>query len=88
MAEWRPTGLVNPNSSEFRYGKAYGRAKDWEDTVDTVLAGIWRMAKDSPTGTFTFDTQREQSFAGTLTVGTQLEVFKQTAVTIDQGEGD
>ncbi len=40
MSEWRPEGLINPHKDEFRYGKPYGRARDWEDTVDETLAAL------------------------------------------------
>ncbi len=40
MSEWRPEGLTNPHKEEFRYGKPYGRAKDWEDTIDAMLAAL------------------------------------------------
>ena len=40
MSEWRPEGLVNPHPTEFRYWRPFGRARDWEDTVDEVLAAL------------------------------------------------
>ena len=53
MSGWRPEGLVNPHQDEFRNGKPYGRASDWEDTVDEVVEalrcsdnGIHRVADD------------------------------------------
>ena len=49
MSDWRPEGLKNPHVDDFRYGKPFGRAKDWEDTVDEVLTAL---RAEVPEGSF------------------------------------
>lgn len=58
---WRPSVWAKARTEFFeahqrknRWGKA--RQIDYEAGADAMLEAIWKMAKESPTGTFTFDT--------------------------------
>ncbi|KKK99322.1 hypothetical protein LCGC14_2633910 [marine sediment metagenome] len=65
MAEWRPRDWKN------KYLNTDGTWNFAIDTIDiayeagadAILAAIWKMAGDSPTGTFTFDTRRQHLLA-------------------------
>ena len=57
----RPEGFKNPHlyfgspHTEFDI-IANGKHEAFEAGADAYEEGIWKMAKESPTGTFTFDT--------------------------------
>jgi len=45
MSKWRPEGWV----------KEYGDNSEYEDGADAILEALFKMAKQSPTGTFIID---------------------------------
>ena len=59
MSEWRPEGWENPLTPQ-RLAEDHNDFEDvaqaYESGADAILAGIWKMAKESATGTFVFDT--------------------------------
>ncbi len=69
MAEWRPEGYCNPWRGDHFVDLAQKQRIEayhdvFEIAADEVIRGIWHMAQESPTGTFTFDARRGCIFAG------------------------
>ena len=59
MSEWRPEGWENPLDYTSHLGIQDiidGQKLAYEVGADAMLAGIWKMARESCTGTFVFDT--------------------------------
>ena len=50
----RPDGWINPFLRQDSNGD-FVDSKCFEAGADAMLKAIWKMAKESPTGTFTFD---------------------------------
>ena len=63
----RPEGFKNPHETVYKPGEnsavdvAEGIA--YEAGADAYEAAIWKMAKESPTGTFTIDSNITQVYA-------------------------
>ena len=49
---WRPRGWRNPWYKSVSF---YSRYNLHEAGADAMLEAIWKLAKESPAGTFTFD---------------------------------
>ncbi len=59
MKNWknnRPEGWENPYPVEAMTYPEHQARKIFEAGADAMLEAIWKMAKESPTGTFAFDT--------------------------------
>ena len=57
MNKWRPEGCDNPYN--FMNGGAIPKyelqSRCFDEGIDAIMGAIWKLAKESPTGTFTFD---------------------------------
>ena len=56
---------MNLQADNFPYRDVKAEEKAFEAGADAMLEAIWKMAKDSPTGTFTFDTNTINIFGDT-----------------------
>ena len=59
--DWRPKGWENPIPvilpipDNFQEGGAWHKHLLFEAGADAMLEALWKLAKESPTGTFVFD---------------------------------
>jgi len=53
---WRPEDWISRKREACEFGP-YQCEEFFEDGADAMLEALWKMAKESPTGTFTFDTR-------------------------------
>ena len=68
----RPDGWKNPHLKHHYSSISPTECKCWyctewrayEAGADAYAKGIWKMAEESPTGTFTFDTNTVNIFGG------------------------
>jgi hypothetical protein len=67
---WRPDGWVNPLTATIIHPALFDkeaeiiihRYDDFEAGATAMLEAIWKLAKESPTGCFTFDTREIDQF--------------------------
>ena len=53
---YRPEGWKNPRSNDGEAEDTYSHY-EFEDGADALLEGLFKMAKESPTGTFIIDSR-------------------------------
>ena len=52
---WRPKDWINPHSCLGSRTKNHKKYDAYENGADAILKAMFKLAKDSPTGTFTID---------------------------------
>jgi len=62
--KWRPEGWDNPylGVDEDGFDKEYQGYDSYEAGADEMLEGLFKMARESPTGTFTIDVREQNKY--------------------------